>query len=103
MYVVAMVKALVGWRGVKALAVILVPGMGCIGAYLVKPVCDWYGMLNSSAPGAAAAVVPAAGLALLLTLLTVGGPAVEPAMAAIPCTTFGGKVPVMPVSVKRLE
>ena len=30
---------LVGYRGDAALAVILVPGGICIGAYIIKPVC----------------------------------------------------------------
>jgi len=35
--VVAIVKALVGLRGVADWAVIFVGGMGCIGAYLIGP------------------------------------------------------------------
>jgi hypothetical protein len=89
----------VGHNGLVFVAVIAVGGTGCIGAYLVKPSCSLYGVPH--APSAAVPVPPAAAPAAS-TLLTVAGPEV-PETAAREAVTAAEKVPVMPVSVKRLE
>jgi hypothetical protein len=87
----------VGNKGTVAVLVIAVGGTGCIGAYLVRPVWDWYGI-----PQAPASALEAAGFAAPAKALIDGGGAV-PAIAAFPWMTGAGNTPVMPVSVNRLE
>lgn len=89
----------VGQRGEVLVAVILVGGRDCIGAYLVNPVCKLYGV--PYAPSAAAPAAPAAAPAAA-TLLTVAGPVV-PETVARAVWTAGEKTPVMPVRVNRSE
>jgi hypothetical protein len=98
MNVVAMLTLLVAYILVCFFAVILVGGIFCIGAYLVKPVWAVYAKLKFSAPGAAALPpesVPA-------TWFSVGGPDVPDTLARS-VITDAGNVPVMPVRVKRSE
>lgn len=88
----------VGHSGLVFVAVIAVGGTGCIGAYLVKPLCSLYGVPH--APSAAVPDAPPA--AACTTLFTVAGPVV-PDTVARAVVTAAEKVPVMPVRVKRLE
>lgn len=94
-YVVAILNALVGFKGVALLAVILVGGTGCIGAYLMSPVCRLYATVNMPASPAAAAVVSAA--------VSTGGAAVAPSRAVSAAATPAANVPVKPVTEKRPE
>lgn len=92
--VCAMGTELVGYLGVGARLVILVPGGVIIGAYLMRPVCAVYDTASwPCAPPAAAAGAP---------WLVEGGPSV-PVTFEIPSFTTGGKVPVMPDKVNRSE
>lgn len=86
----------VGHSGAVLVAVMAVPGTGCMGAYFVNPVCRLYGV-----PHAPAAAVPAAAPAAA-TLLTVSGPVV-PETARTAAATVAEKVPVIPVRVNRSE
>jgi hypothetical protein len=94
MNVRAMVNADVGYNGVAFCFVILVGGMGCMGAYRVSPVCIVYSTPYS----------PSAGLTgpPSVVLSTRAGPSVpETVFRAV--TMFAGKVPVMPEREKRGE
>ena len=93
--VVANCTAEVGQSGEVLVAVIAVGGTGCIGAYFVRPVCKLYGVAHAPSP-----TDPVA--AFETTLLTVGGPEV-PETALTAAATVASNVPVMPVSVNRLE
>jgi hypothetical protein len=88
----------VGQSGAVFVAVILVPGTGCIGAYLVKPSCSLYGVPHAPA---AAAPAPAAGAAAA-TWLILSGPVV-PTTVFKAAVTAALKVPVIPVRVNRFE
>lgn len=88
----------VGQRGVTSVFVILVGGIGCIGANLTGPVCRLYGVPH--APGSIVPPTPGSGAAA--TRFTFGGPAV-PTTAAFAVATSGGKLPVIPARVKRSE
>jgi hypothetical protein len=87
----------VGHWGVVTVFVIAVGGTGCIGAYFVRPVWEGYGI-----PQAPASALEAAGFAAPARAFTDGGGAVS-VTAAFPWMTAAANVPVMPVSVNRLE
>ena len=92
--VVAMFTLLVGYNGFVFVAVIFFGGTGCMGAYLVGPVCIVYAMSKSPDTGLAAS----AGLSPAATVLsTFFGPSV-PLMSSRPVLSAGtaGQVPVMP-------
>jgi hypothetical protein len=98
--VVANETLLVGQRGEVLVAVIAVGGTGCIGAYLVKPVCSLYGVPYTPA---SAVPVPAAGAAgASATAFTAAGPEV-PVTPALAVVTAAEKTPVIPESVNRDE
>jgi len=97
MNVLTRTTAEVGKRGSVAVFVIAVGGTGCIGAYFVRPVWEGYGIPKAPASGA-----PAAGFAAPARAFFDGGGAVS-TTAAFPAMTAGANVPVIPVSVNRLE
>jgi hypothetical protein len=95
---VAILTLLVGYNGLVSFLVILVGGTDCIGAYLIRPVCDANGI-----PEFPLAASPAAGLAATSFAVpsTIAGTLSPAAVAAV---TYAGRVdPVMPVRVKRSE
>ena len=61
-HVLAILMELDGYLGLALLAVIFVPGLPCMGAYLMDPVCRVYVTvaLTATAPPAAAPSAPAA-------------------------------------------
>ena len=89
----AIVKALVGNKGVALPAVISVGGTGCIGAYLVGPTCSLYGTPKPATTGAA----------LGTTSFTVAGPELDPPKACTCFTYTSSVVPVKPVMLNRGE
>lgn len=91
---------LVGHCGEVLVAVMEVGGIGCIGAYFVKPVCSLYGV--AQAPSPASEVPAAATVAASATSFTTAGPVV-PETVAKAVVTAAEKTPVIPVRVKRLE
>lgn len=93
----AILTLLVGYNGLVSFFVILVGGTDCIGAYLIKPVCDANGMPEFPF----AASPPASAAALFDVPSTIAGTFVPAAEAAV---TYVSRVdPVMPVRVKRSE
>jgi hypothetical protein len=93
--VFAMLYALVGNNGLNTLAVILVGGIGCMGAYFVSPVCRLNGVSKTSPPGAPPCP----------SLLIAPGPAVAPPSAVTAAITAGstGGPPLNPVMLKRSD
>ena len=85
----------VGHRGDVLVAVIAVPGTGCMGAYLVRPSCRLYGILHG--PSSMASVG-----ALVATSLIGSGPVV-PDTCVRAVATASEKTPVIPVRVNRGE
>lgn len=75
------------------MAVIVLPGIEPIGAYLVRPVCDWYGVAKTSS--SAVDDDDAAASAVSATVLTVAGPAVV--------VTVNVPDPVIPLIENLLE
>lgn len=98
MNVFAMFTLEVGNNGFVFVAVILLPGIGCIGAYLISPTWLGYGIANLSLAmlDEESDDLPAA------MLLVVGGPAV-PETDAKAVMISGLNFPVMPLSEKRGE
>ena len=92
--VVAIGTELVGYKLLADLAVIFVPGLPCIGAYLTPPVCAVYAATEPEE--ADAAPFPPA------TLFCVGGPFVS-VIAFAASAIAGGKVPVIPLKENRSE
>jgi hypothetical protein len=87
------VYALVGNSGLNTLAVICVGGIGCIGAYLVRPVWRLKGISKRPSPP---------GVPPVPSWLIASGPAVEPARAVTAATTAAGAAgPARPEMLKR--
>jgi hypothetical protein len=59
-------KRLVGYRGLVSVWVIVEPGFCCMGAYLVGPVCIWYGIAKEPTASLAMALPPGAILLLVV-------------------------------------
>ena len=97
--VLAIFTELVGYRGLALFAVIVVPGLPCIGAYLMGPVCRVY---VAEAPEATAPPAPAAPAPAAAKLFSVAGPSV-PESPERPVVTAAGKVPVIPLKENRFE
>jgi hypothetical protein len=77
----AILTLLVGYSGLVSFFVILVGGTDCIGAYLIRPVCDANGMPEF--PLAASPAAPGSAAALFDTPSTVAGTFVPAAAAAV--------------------
>jgi hypothetical protein len=90
-----------GYRGAVFVAVILVPGICCIGAYLVRPVCWGYGIAYGPSPAPCCPSCLSSCLSSTCTL-TGRGPAV-PEMLARSDSIAAGNVPAIPLSVNRSE
>ena len=97
--VLAILTELVGYWALAVFAVILVPGLRCIGAYLTGPVCAVYVTVAPAATESpsAAPLAPAA-----VNWFSVGGPLV-PESPERPVVTVAGKVPVIPLKENRFE
>jgi hypothetical protein len=91
--VVAILTLLVGYNGLVFVAVTFVGGTGCMGAYLVGPVCIVYSTSKSPASGAAATAL--AGLTAATVLSTALGPLV-PSIVARAVFTAASHFPSMP-------
>jgi hypothetical protein len=76
----AILTLLVGYNGLVSFFVILVGGTDCIGAYLIKPVCDANGIPEFPFTASAAAGFAAA---LFDTPSTIAGTFVPAAAAAV--------------------
>lgn len=87
----------VGHIGAVFVAVIVLGGRGCIGAYFVSPVCMLYGMANWSPPAGAPGAGTGAGAA--------AGGATGPAVPGVPIAAriSGANTPVMALRVNRSE
>lgn len=96
--VVAIMTLDVGHRGFVFVAVIVLCGIGCIGAYLVLPTCSSYGISKPAPPTAA----PSRAKAAAIFVLSVGGPAV-PGIPTKAVLIGSGNVPVIPVIVNLFE
>ena len=85
----------VGHRGDVLVAVIAVPGTGCMGAYLVRQSCRLYGILHAPSSMASSG-------ALVATSLIESGPVVlETCVRAV--VMASEKTPAIPVRVNRGE
>ena len=95
-FVFAIGTELVGYMGEAVFLVIFVPGMGCMGAYRVAPVCIVYSTSNILSAGCALAASP-----LLVSSFESGPFVPETFLSAV--ATVSSNLPVMPLMEKRSE
>lgn len=89
------------YRGAVFVAVILVPGIFCIGAYLVKPVCWRYGIAYGPAPAPCCSSCLWSCLSSTCTFTGLGP--LVPEMLARSGSIAAGNVPAILLSVNRSE